>query len=313
MLVNSPALQNAAHTAPSRQPGIGPSREPRGEAATSRTSSFDRLIDIVAKDDPERANALREEEQRLRQAQAWLESNRDHVNEARKEAARQKIARLKAELQALRMLAKSNPEAAARRAAALARELAAAVQEYASASGGAGAAAMTPGVGGPVSTTAATPSQSAETTGAAAEAARASGSVSVPMDVNAPTAPGSAAGATDVTGAATASRDSGSGDSPEAQTAAIPGPAVTPEVDEMRRDAATRIKDDTFIREVREILAALKSIIKAAKQTLERDSDAYSQDVRDAETAVREANAALTAVSSGAAGPDPASAVNILV
>lgn len=313
MLVNSPMLQNAAHTAPSRQPGMGPSREPRGEAAASRTSSFDQLIDIVAKDDPEQADALREQEHRLRQAQAWLDSTRETVDEARKEAARQKIARLKAELQALRMLANSNPEAAARRAAALARELASAVQEYASAGGEAGAASMTPGVGGPLSTAATAPSLSSPTADTATDAVKASGTVAVPARVNAPPVTASDAGATETATAATASRDTGpGGDTPEERAAAL-GPSVDAEVDEMRRRGATRIEDDTFTREVRQILAALKAIIKAARQTLERDGDPYSRDVRDAETAVQEASAVLTDLSSGATGPGPASAVNILV
>ncbi len=68
-----------------------------------------------------------------------LRSSRTDNKEQRKQAARDKVARLKAQIQALRLMAGGDPKAVARQAARLARELSQAAREYAGASvGGSG-------------------------------------------------------------------------------------------------------------------------------------------------------------------------------
>lgn len=115
---------------------------------TSLNGGTNPLVAFVQTTDPAKAEALEADLVQGEQAVGKLETAEQEMREARKEAARQKLERLKAELQALRMLANSDPEAAAREAARLARELASAVREYVSAGGDASAAAgaSAPGV-----------------------------------------------------------------------------------------------------------------------------------------------------------------------
>jgi len=108
---------------------------------TSLDSHTNPLVAIVDVTDPSQAQALEDDLALSEDAIGRLEAAEQEMRETRKEAARQKLERLKAQLQALRMLANSDPEAAAREAARLARELASAVREYVSAGGDASAAA----------------------------------------------------------------------------------------------------------------------------------------------------------------------------
>ncbi len=64
-----------------------------------------------------------------------LQSHSTDAEADRKEQARQKLERLKAQMMALRMMAAGDPKAAARQAARVARELAQAAREYAGAGG----------------------------------------------------------------------------------------------------------------------------------------------------------------------------------
>lgn len=105
--------------------------------AAKQQKQADTLMAALEKSDPARAQALKQERERLGQTIAQLQSSRSDVSAERKEAARQKIEQLKAKIQALRMMAAADPKAAARQAAQLGRELAAATKEYASAGGSA--------------------------------------------------------------------------------------------------------------------------------------------------------------------------------
>jgi hypothetical protein len=82
------------------------------------------------------ASPFAAEQEKLRQTLAQLENAKTDINEQRKEAAREKIARIKARLAALR-LAGGDPKKIAREVARLARELAAVARDYAGADGGA--------------------------------------------------------------------------------------------------------------------------------------------------------------------------------
>ncbi|MBB4267495.1 hypothetical protein [Roseospira visakhapatnamensis] len=308
MLVTSPTPQNAALFFASRQPAVARSSAgasgptPGSATRADRALPSDDLIAMVAKDDPDRADAMREQQEHLRQAQAWLDANPARIDEARKEAARQKIARIKAELQALRMMVATNPEAAARRAAALARDLATAVRDYAGAGGGGGASAasmMSPGSPGGASVSATAPVTVGATDGAGAPPAETQGAPVSATRAGAETAAGP--------GGETAPPPVVAGDQgPE--TAAGPGGIASPP--ETGGRGSARAEDEAFARDARHTLATLRSIIKAAERVLERTGDGASYAVRDADAAARGARAAVTDAF-GAVGAD--GAVNLLV
>jgi|GEM_PF-1425976 len=311
--------------------GTAASSSRRSETADPKTS----LLEFLDQQDEEQAKTLRDKQAEAQQAIGQLETGQSDPNKARKAAAAEKIARLKAELQSLRMLAASNPEAAARRAAALARELAAAVRQYASASGGGGAAAsMAVGTGGGMMTATATASTTASSgpeASAANVAPTADGAASTPglppappvPTVASPAAPPSdtgpqdpaAASATTVTdgtqeGASGTSQDPEQ--TPEERAAALRA-TVDAQLAHIKRQGASRQQDETFAREAREILAALKSIIATAKRAMERDDDPENQDVKAAEKAVRDAATALDGLASGGLPLGMSGSVNVLI
>ena len=132
----------------------------------------DRLIATLKKAGAANIEALEEKHAKNKETQLQLETLKRQSDpaEARKARAREKIEQIKKQLEALRMLANIDPEAAARQAARLSRELAAAVREYASAGGDAGALTGANVPSTPADTTAA---GGAETAGADAAPATA--------------------------------------------------------------------------------------------------------------------------------------------
>jgi len=127
------------------------------------------LLGILKKLDPEKAESLKEKLDEAKEVQARLDSVKESASEQRKAAAAEKIARIKAQIKALQLLASANPDAAARLAARLARELAAAVKDYAAAGGQ--NAANVGGAGGTSVSTQAAAQTSADTAAGAAGAA----------------------------------------------------------------------------------------------------------------------------------------------
>ena len=141
----------------------------KATADTSRTEAkkpASTLLEMLEKEDPDKAGALRKQMEDADSLLQQLKASKVDVSEQRKAAAQQKIQRIKAQLESLRLLASVNPEAAARRAAQLSRELAAAVKEYAAAGGGAGASASMMGVGGAGAAAGAAPSADGAASGA---------------------------------------------------------------------------------------------------------------------------------------------------
>jgi DNA repair exonuclease SbcCD ATPase subunit len=96
------------------------------------------LLHMIAEKDPDKADAFKQKLEEWERTTDMLEAAKKDFSEQRKTAAREKIEQIKKELQMLRMLAVTNPKAAARRLAQLSRELSAAVKAYSSASGVAG-------------------------------------------------------------------------------------------------------------------------------------------------------------------------------
>ncbi|MEP0068763.1 hypothetical protein [Pyruvatibacter sp.] len=100
-----------------------------------------KLIATLKKAGASNIDALEKKRAENKETQLQLESlkRQSDPSEARKARAQEKIDQIKKQLEALRMLANIDPEAAARQAARLSRELASAVREYASAGGDTGA------------------------------------------------------------------------------------------------------------------------------------------------------------------------------
>lgn len=124
-------------------------------ARATQKSPDDPLIAVLAKSDPAKAQAWRDEQAQTKQLLNQLAASKTEASAQRKEAARQKIQQLKAQMQALRMMANGDPKTVARQAARLARELASASREYAN-SGGTGdagaASSVTASTSAPVET-----------------------------------------------------------------------------------------------------------------------------------------------------------------
>ncbi|MDP2206492.1 MAG: hypothetical protein Q8K65_09325 [Alphaproteobacteria bacterium] len=124
----------------------------KNNAAVTKTAER-RLIDRLAAEDPAKAKAVQERMDSMADTLRKMQQLRQDQAAARKEAARQKIARIKAQIQAMKMMAGADPKANARQLARLARELAGAVREFRGA-GGAGGMDVT---GGAVASSSAAP------------------------------------------------------------------------------------------------------------------------------------------------------------
>ena len=268
-------------------------------ASSNRSSS---LIDLLAKEDPEKASALKKKMEEADSLIQQLKSRKVDFNEQRKAAAQQKIQRIKAQLESLRLLASVNPEAAARRAAQPSRELAAAVKEYAAAGGGAAGA-----VGSMVSA-----GQPAANTGAEAPNAQTTGA-----DAAAPVA----AAAAGIDAGAAGSDDAGKPVGAESDKQSPVGAAVEDAVEGEDDDASDIFNDDggqtvrervlelsasmgqrfaetrgkqEFMSLVRDVKNQLKAILETAKRQLEReDNDAADKDISSAEKALQDVDGAL--------------------
>ena len=120
-----------------KQRAATPSGTLTGAASAGRQDPADALLGALKKAGATNTEALEKKLAEDKEAKAGLDALRKQADpsEARKARARQKIEEIKKQLEALRVLAAVNPEAAARQAARLSRELATAVKEYASAGG----------------------------------------------------------------------------------------------------------------------------------------------------------------------------------
>jgi len=93
------------------------------------------LLEKIGGQDAGRRTALEEKLQGLEKAYESMRQSRQDMTAARKEAARRKIAQVKAQMQALQLSIGGDADSRARKIARLARELAAAVKAYKAAGG----------------------------------------------------------------------------------------------------------------------------------------------------------------------------------
>lgn len=287
------------NTALSLLQSAGPSSvQPPKTAAQKKISQEDTILASLDKTDPDKAKAFRAEQEQLRQTIEQLQASKSKASSDRKEAARQKIQQIKAQIQALRLMAATDPKAAARQAAHLARELASAAKEYANAGGGSDAAAST-------STASATSAAATSTTTAVSSAAP-------PAAVAAPSATGQPPATPDASANTPAGTKGPDSKQTEAQTAASAADqakkdreallnTINEKIAEMNKKAGEADADSKFAAEVRHLMNQLKIVLKAAKEKLEDEGKSGSNpDITAAEKAFRDIEKSLGEISSGA-------------
>ena len=233
------------------------------------------LLTLLAKSDPDKAAALRQEQRQAQELLQRLKSSKKDVNEQRKAAAREKVERLKAQIQILLMMSSGDPEAVARQAAHLARELSAAAKQYASAGGSTGL------VGDVLSNLATTGAQAA-TPAPSAELALDAAETNTMADTG--------ANGSDVDVQTSSSRD-------ERKAAFLK--IGSDQKSKATEQNAAREEDQKFIQTVRDLVNALRTIIKKAEQEIRheggtssyRDMTQVDKTLRDTEQALQEISA----------------------
>jgi len=300
------------NTALSLLQSAGPSSvQPPKTAAQKKISQEDTILASLDKTDPDKAKAFRAEQEQLRQTIEQLQASKSKASSDRKEAARQKIQQIKAQIQALRLMAATDPKAAARQAAHLARELASAAKEYANAGGGSDAAAST-------STASATSAAATSTTTAVssaappADAGGTDGAAAPPAAAAAPSATGQPPVTPDASANTPAGTKGSDSKQTEAQTAASAADqakkdreallnTINEKIAEMNKKAGEADADSKFAAEVRHLMNQLKIVLKAAKEKLEDEGKSGSNpDITAAEKAFRDIEKSLGEISSGA-------------
>ncbi|WP_422005925.1 hypothetical protein [Pyruvatibacter mobilis] len=306
-----------------KQRAATPSGTLTGAASAGRQDPADALLGALKKAGATNTEALEKKLAEDKEAKAGLDALRKQADpsEARKARARQKIEEIKKQLEALRVLAAVNPEAAARQAARLSRELATAVKEYASA-------------GGDTSSLTGTEAPSIDDAGATAPADAQATRTATETATETTTATDAPAATPD-----TAAADQTTGnDTPEAPGTEQQGEAAgtsgetseeTPGTEDTHPDraraeayqslAAEQQKsldaaksEDEFVNTIRQLKAELESLIKRGQDAQEDEAGAprNGEENRRALRALEDVDQALLAISS----PTSASlgAINII-
>ncbi len=230
--------------------------------------------------------AQAEWEEKQREARATVETL-NHLlkqqKDSRRAMASQKVARLKQQIQALRMTSSmGDPKAVARQAARLARELAAAVKEYGAAGAG--------GLGGlsvavPASGASASSATNAESTPAAAGAADPAVAASAQAET------GSASVTTGPAQASNAAESSVPASEAEKRDALRD--SWQQYASDVQKASDEKSADDAFRLEVRKLLNQLKAIIEQQKNraaqngTKDKEFDTFDDAIKSVEEALR--------------------------
>ena len=235
--------------------------------SNTRADQDNPLLTLLAKSDPDKAAALRQEQRQAQELLQRLKSSKKDINEQRKAAAREKVERLKAQIQVLLMMSSGDPEAVARQAAHLARELSAAAKQYASAGGSAGL------VGDVTGAATATPTPAEPVLG------------------------GAGTNTISVTGTNGRDADAQTLSSRDEQKAVFLkiGSDLNSKTAEQN---AAREEDQKFIQTVRNLVSALHAIINKAEQEIRReDGTSSDRDVTHVDKTLRDTEQALQNIS----------------
>lgn len=279
----------------------------KGVAFSSQSQSILSVSQTVEKSLP-----LSKEQQETQDLIQRLEANKKTLSEQQKEAARRKVEQIKAKLEALRFLAASNPEAAAKEAARLARELAAASKQYANASGGGGGQLLS------------SPSQSATASSAGGvqnvsvsvvDAEGGAKGINVQTQVNVPNTSSNEKQTDDVFGQDDSITEGESEVDEQSEEYNLNTTSVRETLDKAlqkaREERSEKEADDKFVSDVRAILASLKSIVSSLKRKGEDDDIDKGQDLKNAESAIKEIEKSLSDIALGGINATPQ--VSILV
>lgn len=235
----------------------------RSAAQTAAKSPQRAILENLAKSDPEKAKQAEERMNALQDTLRQMQQMRQDQDAARKEAARQKIARIKAQIQALKLSASGDPKANARQLARLARELQQAARDYS----GAGGVDAGGGLG------AAAPSGNDAAKASAGEAAPAAASAAGPNT------------------AGTAAADAEETEAPAQENHGNTTAAAREEDSEGADSSArgTSEEDRAFAEEARRLQRQIKQMLQEQKRRLAEEGKNGAGDVQAAEAALREA------------------------
>ncbi|MCW9034585.1 MAG: hypothetical protein OQJ97_10235 [Rhodospirillales bacterium] len=271
-----------------------------------RYPQTDPLFAMLEKADPEKARSLKEKLSALNNTIKNLESSKITLDERLKKIAEEKIARIKAKLEALHMMVAMNPKAAAKQAAQLSKELAAAAREYASAGGGGGGLSVE-------SSTNMTISSTPTDTNTARE-----GNTSTTPESTA----SQVAAVTTNTSALDAAKHDKNGElkaafSPEAikqkkeEEAKVFREKINEQITDANKTFAANKEDSEFANEVRRLKDALKNIIEEAKRRIKlNDGPSAGRDIKETEKALQATEQAVNSITAGISSA--LGAVNIL-
>ncbi|WP_422025834.1 hypothetical protein [Pyruvatibacter mobilis] len=306
-----------------KQRAATPSGTLTGAASAGRQDPADALLGALKKAGATNTEALEKKLAEDKETKAGLDALRKQADpsEARKARAKQKIEEIKKQLEALRVLAAVNPEAAARQAARLSRELATAVKEYASAGGD--TSSLTGTEAPSIDDAGATAPADAQATRTATETAT---ETTAATDV--PAATPDTAAADQTTGSDTPEAP-GTEQQDEATGTSVETSDETPGTEDTHPDraraeayqslAAEQQKaldaaksEDEFVNTIRQLKAELESLIKRGQDAQEDEAGAprNGEENRRALRALEDVDQALLAISS----PTSASlgAINII-
>ena len=267
----------------------------RGTRKKDNSKQTEALLSALGKDDPGRADALKKKLEESQSVIEQLKAAKQDIIEQRKAAAAQKVARIKEELKALRLLVSVNPEAAAKKAKQLARELKQAVQDY-TAGGGVGTMAMQT-----------TGSQEASVTDIGNEKTMVEATVQSNLTTS------DNVEAVPVSGTKSFGKADGTKieDTPQTANAEF-REYIQEQLSTSNEDFTDSKKDRDFINEVKKVKAILKSIIELIKKKLKQKDDfTASQDIKDVERSLSDVGKILDDFSSGGVNGTHG-AVNIL-
>ncbi len=265
--------------------------------SSSGNNAVETLLQGLESSQPEKGKALRAHQEQLKNVLSMVESSREDEEAARKEAAKQKIERLKAQIRALKMLAGGDPKVVARQAARLAQELSSAVREY-SGSGGAGgvfsAGDATPTI---TAAPAADASGAAQAQAAAAQAQSEAGSTAAATEASGTEASVSADAQAAKSEAEQAAQEA---KGEEQSPAAIAKEELNQKISSLNETLAGAKADQEFANEARKLMNDLKNIVKNAKLKMQQENkDGNNSDILQAEKALNETEQAIGQIASG--------------
>ncbi|MBW7910339.1 MAG: hypothetical protein H3C49_03550 [Alphaproteobacteria bacterium] len=225
------------------------------------------ILDNIAKTDPDKAQKTEERLGALQDTMRQMQQMRQDQSALRKEAARQKIARIKAQIQALKLSMGGDAKANARQLARLARELQQAARAYKAAGG-------------------------METSGGTSVNARA-----VITDEGADTAiEATVAGMSPFSAEGIAAGGADEGENAEDGDA--------PAQDSQKARSGNAEEDRAFAEEARRLQRQIKQMLESQKRRLVTDGTGGSGDISRAERALRDVERQLSGLETAAISVD---------